>query len=283
MIKFTKMQGLGNDYVYIDCTNRQKIEHMENLVRFLSDRHFGIGADGVIFICSSKIADFQMKMYNADGTEAGMCGNGIRCVGKYVYDNGLTQKQIVTIETKSGIKTLQLYVKEGKVFQVKVDMGTPILNAKDIPVIIDKEKDINNVRLKVFDKEFEIFCVSMGNPHAIIMVNKLDEFSVEKYGQKIEIDPHFPERTNVEFIEIIDRTHIKMRVWERGTGETLACGTGACASVVACYRNKLTKEKVIVELLGGELLVEWNRQDQHVYMTGPAKTVFKGEVEYDCD
>lgn len=276
MIKFTKMQGLGNDYVYIDGIN-QKIENESSLARFVSDRHFGIGSDGLILICKSDVADFKMRMFNADGSEAEMCGNGIRCVGKFVYDKGLTNKTQVTIETLAGIKILQLNVENGKVKTVKVDMGEPILEPKKIPVI-SEEKPVRNLELKAEDKKFKFTCVSMGNPHAITIVDNTKEFDVERYGKQLEIDKAFPNKTNVEFIEIVDKNHIKMRVWERGAGETLACGTGACASVVACVLNKLTENIVNVELLGGTLEIEWNREDNHVYMTGPAVTVFEGEL-----
>lgn len=249
MIKFTKMQGLGNDYIYIDCTNGQIIDNIENTAKFLSDRHFGIGADGVILITTSYVADFKMIMYNADGTEGGMCGNGIRCVAKYVYDKKLTDKQIITIETKSGIKTLKLYVKQGKVFQVMVDMGEPIFSAKEIPVDLSENEDINNLELKIQDRQFTACCISIGNPHAVIVSNKIDDDLVKKYGPLIEMDSRFPDRTNVEFVQIIDRNHIKMRVWERGTGQTLACGTGACASVVACCKKGLIYRSTYVELL----------------------------------
>ena len=218
-----------------------------------------------------------MRMFNADGSEAEMCGNGIRCVGKFVYDKGLTNKTQVTIETLAGIKILQLNVENGKVKTVKVDMGEPILEPKKIPVI-SEEKPVRNLELKAEDKKFKFTCVSMGNPHAITIVDNTKEFDVERYGKQLEIDKAFPNKTNVEFIEIVDKNHIKMRVWERGAGETLACGTGACASVVACVLNKLTENIVNVELLGGTLEIEWNREDNHVYMTGPAVTVFEGEL-----
>ena len=216
-------------------------------------------------------------MFNSDGSEAEMCGNGIRCVGKFVYDKGLTQKTEVTIETLAGIKTLQLNVKNGKVETVKVDMGEPILEPKEIPVI-SEEKPVKNLNLKAEDKEFVFTCVSMGNPHAITIVDNTKEFDVEKYGKVLEVNKAFPNKTNVEFIEIVDKNNIKMRVWERGAGETLACGTGACASVVACVLNNLTERNVNVELLGGKLEIEWNKNDNHVYMTGPAVTVFEGEL-----
>jgi diaminopimelate epimerase len=247
MKKFTKMEGLGNDYVYMDATN-QEIDNISDLAQFVSDRHFGIGSDGLILICKSDIADFKMRMFNSDGSESEMCGNGIRCVGKYVYDKGLTNKEIVTIETLAGIKTLKLNVEQGKVKTVRVDMGIPILSPKDIPVISD-EKPVKNLKITVETKEFNFTCVSMGNPHAITEVENVSDFDVEKYGKIIEVNPMFPNKTNVEFVQILDRSKIKMRVWERGTGETLACGTGACATAVACIINDLVDRHVYIELL----------------------------------
>ncbi len=276
MIKFTKMHGLGNDYVYMDAIH-QNIENESLLAQFVSNRNFGIGSDGLILICKSDIADFKMRMFNSDGSEAEMCGNGIRCVGKFVYDKGMTDKTEVRIETLAGIKVLNFNIKEGKVESVRVDMGEPILEPKNIPVI-SEEKIVKNLKIKAIDKEFKFTAVSMGNPHAITLVEDVKSFDVKKYGEVIEIDSKFPNKTNVEFIEILDKDNIKMRVWERGAGETLACGTGACASVVACILNNLTNRKVKVELLGGFLEIEWNQEDNHVYMTGPAVTVFEGEL-----
>lgn len=276
MIKFTKMHGLGNDYVYIDAIN-QNIENESEMAKFVSDRHFGIGSDGLILICKSDIADFKMRMFNSNGSEAEMCGNGIRCVGKFVYDKGFTNKTEVRIETLAGIKTLILNIKDGKVDTVRVDMGEPILNPEEIPVI-SNENPVKNLVLTADKKEFRFTCVSMGNPHAITIVNNIEKFEVEKYGKILEIDKAFPKKSNIEFIEIIDRKNIKMRVWERGTGETLACGTGACATAVACIINELTERKVKIELLGGNLEIEWNNKDNHMYMTGPATTVFEGEI-----
>ena len=275
MIKFTKMQGLGNDYVYIDAT-KENIENPSVLAKYISDRHFGVGSDGLILICPSDKADFRMRMFNSDGSEAEMCGNGIRCVGKFVYDKKLTDKTLVTVETKAGIKTLKLNVKDEKVDTVRVDMGTPILESEKIPVITD-EKIAQNLRLNALDKSFDFTCVSMGNPHAVTVVDNVTDFDVKKYGSILEVNEAFPNKTNVEFVEIKDPENIKMRVWERGTGETLACGTGACASVVACNLNGLTKRSVNVELLGGNLNIELG-EDNHVYMTGPAVTVFDGEL-----
>lgn len=275
MTKFTKMQGLGNDYVYIDAT-KENIENPSELSKYISDRHFGVGSDGLILICPSDKADFRMRMFNSDGSEAEMCGNGIRCVGKFVYDKKLTDKTLVTIETKAGIKTLKLNVKDEKVDTVRVDMGTPILESEKIPVITE-EKFAQNLRLNALDKSFNFTCVSMGNPHAVTIVDNVSDFDVKKYGSILEINEVFPNKTNVEFVEIKDPENIKMRVWERGAGETLACGTGACASVVACNLNGLTKRSVNVELLGGNLNIELG-EDNHVYMTGPAVTVFEGEL-----
>ena len=277
MIKFTKMQGLGNDYVYMDAIH-QKIENESSLAQFVSNRHFGIGSDGLILICKSDIADFKMRMFNSDGSEAEMCGNGIRCVGKFVYDKGLTDKTTVTIETLAGIKTLELNTKDGKVETVKVDMGEPILNPKEIPVISDEEP-VKNLMLEAEGRKFKFTCVSMGNPHAITEVEDTEKFDVEKYGKVLEVDKAFPNKINVEFIQIVDKNHVKMRVWERGAGETLACGTGACATAVACYLNGKTDRNVEVELLGGKLFIEWNEENNHIFMTGPAVTVFEGVIE----
>lgn len=247
MIKFTKMHGLGNDYVYIDAIN-QKIENESSLAQFVSNRHFGVGSDGLILICKSDVADFKMRMFNSDGSEAEMCGNGIRCVGKFVYDKGLTTKTKVDIETLAGIKTLNLNIKDQKVETVRVDMGEPILKPEKIPVRA-VEEPVQNLKITAKDKEFTLACVSMGNPHAITLVKDVKNFEVEKYGSILEVASVFPNKTNVEFIEIIDKEHIKMRVWERGAGETLACGTGACATAVACSIKGLTNNHVFIELL----------------------------------
>ena len=279
MIKFTKMEGLGNDYVYIDCFSSDlQLKNISDLAKFISNRHFGVGSDGIILICKSKIADFRMRMFNQDGSEAQMCGNGIRCVGKFVYDKGLTTKKEIKIETLAGIKYLELNVENEKVKTVKVDMGEPILEPEKIPVIF-KNSPVKNLRLKALDKEFDFTCVSMGNPHAITIVNDLKNFDVQKYGSILEVDKAFPERSNIEFIEIKNKENIKMRVWERGAGETLACGTGACATCVACNLNGLTNRKVNIELLGGMLEIMWDEKTNHIFMTGPAKTVFEGKIE----
>lgn len=277
-MKFTKMQGIGNDYVYVDCTKENKIENPAELSKKVSNRHFEIGSDGLILIENSNVADFKMAIYNADGSQAEMCGNGIRCVAKFVFDKGLINKENITIETLAGIKQLKLSTENGKVKKVRVDMGEPILEAKKIPVISDKNPVID-LQLQAADKTFTATCVSMGNPHAITFVNNVEEFDVEKYGKILEIKKEFPKHSNIEFVELIDKNNIKMRVWERGSGETLACGTGSCASVVACILNNKTERKVNVHLLGGTLEIEWNKQNNHVYMEGPAEIVFEGEIE----
>lgn len=281
-MKFVKMEGIGNDYVYIDCT-KEEIKNTHELAKKVSNRHFGIGSDGLILICNSDRADFKMKMFNSDGSEAEMCGNGIRCVGKFIYDNNLSKKEELSIETLAGIKKLKLNIQDNKVSTVTVDMGEPILKAQEIP-IKDETKfksnegiEYNKVNLNIKDVEFEFTCVSMGNPHAITYIENTDNFDLEKYGKIVEIDEHFPKKVNAEFIQIIDKNNIKMRVWERGSGETLACGTGACASAVASYLNGLTDRNVNVHLLGGILNIKWNKEDNHIYMTGPATTVFTGE------
>ena len=247
MIKFTKMHGLGNDYVYMDAIH-QTIEQESLLAQFVSNRHFGIGSDGLILICQSEVADFKMRILNADGSEAEMCGNGIRCVGKFVYDKGLTNKNVITVETLAGIKTLVLNCQKGKVETVRVDMGEPILAPERIPVLASEEP-VTNLKVKSLDREFSFSCVSMGNPHAITMVKEVENFEVEKYGKILEVASVFPNKTNVEFVEIHDKNHIKMRVWERGAGETLACGTGASATAVACFLKGFTNRQVWIELL----------------------------------
>ena len=275
-MNFTKMQGLGNDYAYIDAIH-QEIKEESSLAKFVSNRNFGIGSDGLILICKSNIADFKMRIFNSDGSEAEMCGNGIRCLGKFVYDKGLTNKSIITVETLAGIKTLKLNIKDKRVETVQVDMGEPIFEPSKIPVI-SKENPVKNLKIQAEGKEFIFTCISMGNPHAITIIDNTNTFEVEKYGKIIENDKAFPNKTNVEFIEIIDKEHIKMRVWERGSGETLACGTGASATAVACHLNNLTNRHVYIELLGGTLEIEWSSKDNHVYMTGPAVTVFEGQL-----
>jgi len=276
-MKFTKMEGCGNDYIYVNGYT-EKVENKTELVKKLSNRHFGIGGDGVIFVNPSEIADFEMEMYNADGSRSEMCGNGIRCVGKYVYDNGLTDKTEVTIESFGKIKYLELFIEEEKVTTVRVNMGAPELEAMEIPVksnnkrVIDEEITVNGVN-------YRMTCVSMGNPHAVIFMEDVKNLNIEAIGPFFENHERFPRRTNTEFVKVIDRKNVEMRVWERGAGETLACGTGSCATVVACILNGLTEDKVTVNLLGGTLLIEWNREINRIFMTGPATTVFLGEVE----
>ena len=275
---FFKMQGLGNDYVYIDCINGKEPVDIKNLTRKLSNRHFGVGSDGLILLCKSKVADLKMRMFNSDGSEAQMCGNGIRCVAKLAYELGLICEEITTIETLSGIKTLKLNIVKGKVKTVEVDMGAPILEATKIPVSSSVEIEDKKVKaeIKVKNKKIELTCVSMGNPHAVTFVNDIKNFKVAEYGPILENADIFPEKANIEFVEVVDKNNIKMRVWERGSGETLACGTGACSSVVASSLNGYTDRKVNVQLLGGNLEIEW-KPNNHVHMTGPAVTVFKGE------
>lgn len=275
-MKFTKMQGLGNDYVYVNCF-KEKIDNPSELARRISDRHFGVGSDGLIMINPSDKADFEMEMYNADGSRGEMCGNGIRCVAKYVYDYGLTDKTHISVETLGGIKYLDLTVKEGKVQMVKVDMGKPVLEPLKIPVKADGDRAVDEPIL-VGGEEYRMTCVSMGNPHAVVFIGcDVREFPLEEIGPKFENHERFPKRVNTEFVRVIDRHTAEMRVWERGSGETLACGTGACAVAVACVLNGLTEDEVTVRLLGGALQISWDREKDTVYMTGPAAVVFDGE------
>lgn len=284
-MKFTKMQGCGNDYVYVNgFTENIEAEKKPGLVRYLSDRHFGIGGDGVIFINPSKEADFEMEMYNADGSRSEMCGNGIRCVAKFVYDKGLTDNTDITIVSAGKVKYLHLTVEKkngqdrGEVTRVRVNMGSPILEPALIPVQAEGER-VMDAPITVEGTCYHMTCVSMGNPHAVIFTDGVKELNLEQLGPKFENHSCFPNRTNTEFVEIIDRNTVFMRVWERGTGETLACGTGCCATAVAAVLNGLTEETVTVKLLGGELLIEWDRKQNTVFMTGPAVTVFEGEID----
>lgn len=290
-MRFTKMHGLGNDYVYVDCL-KEKVDSPSEMARFVSDRHFGVGSDGLILINPSGEADFEMEMYNADGSRSEMCGNGIRCVGKYVYDYGLTDKTSISVETLGGIKHLELTVEKGEVSCVKVDMGRPRFEAAEIPVLTGGAEGAGNPgeelegRGRVIDapivvdgKEYRMTCVSMGNPHAVVYMEDVKGLNIEKIGPKFEHHRRFPQRVNVEFARVIDRSTVEMRVWERGSGETLACGTGACAVAVASILNGLTEDKVTVRLLGGDLQIEWDKEADRVYMTGPAETVFDGEIK----
>lgn len=276
-MKFTKMHGLGNDYVYVNCFE-EKIDNPPAVARFVSDRHFGIGSDGLIMINPSKTADFEMEMYNADGSRGEMCGNGIRCVAKYVYDYGLTDKTQISVETLGGIKYLDLTVEDGKVSLVKVDMGKPELDADLIPIISEREQVIDEP-IEVDGKEYHMTGVSMGNPHAVIYVDDVKGLDLEKIGPKFENHERFPKRINTEFVHCIDRQTVEMRVWERGSGETLACGTGACAVAVSSILNNLTDTQVTVKLLGGDLQIEWDREKDRVFMTGPATVVFDGVID----
>ncbi|MDR3217895.1 MAG: diaminopimelate epimerase [Dysgonamonadaceae bacterium] len=274
-MKFTKMHGAGNDYVYIDCF-REKVENPTELAIKVSDRHKGIGSDGLILIMPSDTCDFRMRMFNADGSEAQMCGNGSRCVGKFVYDKAYTNKKQITLETLAGVKVLELFPVNGKVEKVKVDMGTPTLHVKDIPVVWNDTQLIDKT-IDFEPEKYALTCVSMGNPHAVIFTEGIDKLDLEKIGKKIENHRMFPERVNVEFVEILSPTYAKMRVWERGSGETLACGTGACAVEVAAVLNNKLERKATISLLGGDLELEWDKDNEHVYMTGEAITVFEGE------
>lgn len=277
-MKFTKMHGCGNDYVYFDCTKEQIADESAAAIQ-LSDRHFGIGGDGIIIIKKGIKADFEMVMYNADGSRGAMCGNGIRCVAKFVYDNGLTDKTSMTIESMGAVKYIDVTVENGKVVSAKVDMGKPILEAKNIPVVCDNERAINEP-ITVDGVEYKMTCVSMGNPHAVVFIDKSPrEFPLETIGPKFENNSVFPDRTNTEFAFVQDRKNIEMRVWERGSGETLACGTGTCATVVAAILNGLVDNDVTVHLLGGDLEISWSgNENDSVIMTGPATTVFTGEI-----
>lgn len=276
-LRFTKMHGIGNDYVYIDCTSGSP-SNLEALSVFLSDRHKGIGGDGIILICPSDCADFKMRIFNADGSEAKMCGNGSRCVGKYVYDFGLTDKLQLTLETLSGVKYLTLHPgHDGKIESVTVDMGVPSLEPSEIPVIAGNNREIP---VEVDGKIYLLTAVSMGNPHGVIFVDDLDKVDIHGLGRQLEVNPMWPDRANIEFAQVLGPKEIRMRVWERGSGETQACGTGACATAVASSILGLTdKEDVTVHLLGGDLRISQEKESGHVMMTGPATTVFNGEIE----
>ncbi len=284
-MKFTKMHGCGNDYVYVDCT-KEVIPDIEATAIRVSDRHFGIGSDGLILIKSSEVADFEMDMYNADGSRGKMCGNGIRCVAKYVYDHGLTNKTEITVDTQAGIKTLQLTVCDGKVSKVCVDMGEPILIPQEIPVKAsvlgladDRREAIVAQPFTIANSSYDITCVSMGNPHCITFIDEdVRSFPLESIGLLFEKHELFPEGVNTEFVNIIDKEHLRMRVWERGSGETLACGTGACAVAVASYLNGFTGRNVDIELMGGHLEIAYDEATNHVFMTGLATEVFSGEI-----
>ena len=278
-MKFTKMHGIGNDYVYVNCF-KETVKDPSAVAKFVSDRHFGIGSDGLILIKPSDIADCEMDMYNLDGSQGAMCGNGIRCVAKYAYDYGIVNKTSISVATKSGVKYLDLSIRDGKVSMVKVNMGAPILQASLIPVVSESEQVVN-APIEVDGQIYHFTAVSMGNPHAIVYMADIDHLDIEKIGPSFENHVAFPDRVNTEFVEVIDEHTLKMRVWERGSGETLACGTGACAVAVASILNGHVDgdKSVTVKLLGGDLQIFWNRQENLVYMTGPATTVFDGEID----
>lgn len=275
--EFTKMHGAGNDYIYVNCF-REKLENINETAKAVSDRHFGIGSDGLVLICPSDKADFRMDMYNSDGTQAEMCGNATRCVGKYVHDKGLTDKTEITLETLAGIKILKLNLNDKvEVETVEVNMGSPELIPKNIPIDSDLDRFIME-SVTVDGREYLVTGVSMGNPHAVTFIDDTDSLEIEKLGPKFENHPLFPKRTNTEFAKIIDRKTIKMRVWERGAGETLACGTGACATLVAASLSDLTDDEVDLVLLGGTLHIRWDKENNNIYMTGPAQFVFDGVI-----
>lgn len=274
-IPFTKMHGIGNDYIYINCMERVP-ENLPLLAIEMSDRHTGVGGDGIILICPSECADFKMRIFNADGSEARMCGNGSRCVGRYVYESHLTRKTTLTLETLSGIKTLHLHPdSDDRVTSVTVDMGIPVIDTAEVPVIFDAPRMVSE-NVATSQGPVKITAVSMGNPHGVIIVDATDTAPVETLGPELEHHLIWPDRANIEFVEVISPVELRMRVWERGSGETMACGTGACASLVACVLNRLTERHAIIHLLGGDLEIDWNPDDSHVYMTGPAETVFHG-------
>ncbi len=275
-MKFTKMHGCGNDYICVDCMEKI-IENAVKTAIQVSDRHFGIGSDGLILICPSDIADFRMEMYNADGSEGKMCGNGVRCIAKYVYEYGLTKKQQISVETKAGIKELDLTVQDGKVVLVKVNMGKAVFTASEIPVEADVDTLIG-YEVNVAGKEYHITCVSMGNPHAVTFVEDTKILPLEKIGPEFEHHKMFPDRVNTEFVQVLNRKEVSMRVWERGSGETLACGTGACAVAAACVENGKTEREITVHLLGGDLLLRYE-EDGTVWMTGPAAIICDGEID----
>lgn len=275
-MKFIKMHGCGNDYVYVDCFN-EKVDEPELLAKRVSNRHTGVGSDGLVLIMPSTHCDFRMRMFNSDGSEAQMCGNATRCIGKYVYDYGLTNKTSLTLETKAGVKHLQLSVENGTVSRIRVDMGEPKLKPSDVPVKLFMANPIG-IDVTFSTGTFPITCVSMGNPHTVLFFDNADSLDVNRYGKEIESHFLFPERTNVEFVKVISRTEAFMRVWERGAGETQACGTGACAALVAAVLNKKMERKALIRLLGGDLEIEWNENDNHVYMTGDAVIVFEGNL-----
>lgn len=278
-MKFTKMHGIGNDYIYINAIE-ERVENPSELSKRLSRYHFGIGSDGLVLILNSDRADFRMRMFNPDGTEAEMCGNASRCVAKYVYDKGLTKKENFTLETGAGIKRVWVNVGDSEVETVTIDMGKPILEPELIPTTVSDNTPVLMAPLKTEFDTYRVSCVSMGNPHCVIFIDEsVALLNLKHIGPAVENHPAFPKKTNVEFAEVVDESTIKMRVWERGTGETLACGTGACATMVAARLNGLCGSKVTLMLIGGNLDIEWREDDGHIYMTGSATTVYEGEIK----
>jgi len=275
MIRFTKMQGAGNDYVYVDCFSQTMPDRPDELARRIADRHFGVGGDGLILICPSQVADARMRMFNADGSEAEMCGNGIRCLAKYVHDHGIADKETLRIETATGVLELDLVLHGGRVEQVRVDMGRPDLAADRIPTTLEGNSVVD-VPLTVDGQRFPVTCVSMGNPHCVVFVDEPTDAWVLGVGPRVETDPHFPSRTNVEFVQVLGPGEVRQRTWERGSGETLACGTGASAVCVAGVLSGRTERKLVVHLTGGDLTLDWDAASDHVTMTGPAVEVFHG-------
>jgi diaminopimelate epimerase len=279
-IRFTKMHGIGNDYVYVDCF-AQSIANPAALARRVSPRRTGIGSDGLVLLCPSSVADCRMEMYNADGSRGEMCGNAVRCVGKYLYEHNLARRASLRVETDAGIKLLQLHTNDGRVTSVTVDMGEPILEGPRIPVAA--EGRIVNAPLPVAGRAYRITCVSMGNPHCVVFLPDVDDLPLAELGPQFEHHPFFPRRVNTEFTKVLSRTELRMRVWERGSGETAACGTGACAAMVAAVLNEKTERRAVVRLNGGDLDIEWNAADNHVLMTGAAEEVFRGEMALEVD
>lgn len=276
-MRFTKMQGIGNDYVYVNCFE-ESLKHPSEIAKFVSDRNFGIGSDGLILICPSEVADCKMVMYNADGSQSQMCGNGVRCVGKFVRDRGLTDKDVVTVETLAGIKVLNLHRKGQVVDTVTVDMGVPVLDCSRIPVKSTRSQFVEE-SVEVLGETYGVTAVSMGNPHGVVFVENTATLDLPRLGPAFEHHPIFPERVNTEFIQVMDSRTLKMRVWERGAGETLACGTGACAALVAAVLTGRAERTATLQLLGGDLTIHWDEKNNHVFMTGPAAFVFDGEID----
>lgn len=277
-MKFTKMHGLGNDYIYVNAFE-EKIDDPHTLARAISDRHFGVGSDGLVLIAPSSVADFQMLMYNVDGSQGEMCGNASRCVAKYVYDRGMTDKQVVTLETLAGIKVLHLKVVDGKVESVRVDMGVPKTACENVPCLLGSGV-VRRAKIQAFGREFEITPVNTGNPHGVIFLDEpVEEFDIYTYGPELEKHPAFPKKANIEFVNVLARDRLRMRVWERGSGVTLACGTGSCAVLVAANLCGLADRRATIVLDGGELIDEWDEQSGHIFMTGPATHVFDGEYD----